>query len=212
VKIVGMVGFALMSVLVAGARARAGGGETRATVVYDDAATEMVGTRLEGAELWVTTRDLTRATRFELKPQGVCRDELCFPLPRERRGEYVREDGGTLWFDLTAFARLVGQPYAYQAVVGAKENSGSLTPPKDAAIGDEDRAASRGLAGGAKTVRPEGRGYNSGIWYFGLRGDQRQGLASLTAPEFTLPDMAGAMHSLAEFRGKKILLVTWASW
>ncbi len=28
--------------------------------------------------------DLKRATRFEVKPQGVCRDELCFPLPKAR--------------------------------------------------------------------------------------------------------------------------------
>ena len=49
-------------------------------------------------------------------------------------------------------------------------------------------------------------------WYFGLRDDQRQGLASLNAPDFTLPDLAGQRHSLSDFRGKKVLLVTWASW
>jgi hypothetical protein len=49
-------------------------------------------------------------------------------------------------------------------------------------------------------------------WYFGLRSDQRQGLASLQAPDFMLPDMSGKTHSLSDFRGKKILLVTWASW
>jgi hypothetical protein len=50
------------------------------------------------------------------------------------------------------------------------------------------------------------------MWYFGQRADQRQGLASLQAPNFTLPDMAGNIHSLGDFRGKKVLLVTWASW
>jgi hypothetical protein len=49
-------------------------------------------------------------------------------------------------------------------------------------------------------------------WYFGLRADQRQGLASLQALDFTLPNMAGKMHSLSDYRGKKVLLVTWASW
>jgi hypothetical protein len=146
---------------------------TRATVVYEDVATEIAGALVEGAELWVTTGDLTRATRFELKPQGVCRDELCFPLPKARRGEFVREEGGTTWLNLTAFAALVQQPVA------------------------RDVAAS--------------------AWYFGLRADQRlgsagQGLSSLTAPDFSLPDMAGKAHSLADFRGKKVLLVTWASW
>ena len=183
----GMVGVGLMAMLVAGADAHgadARAAETRATVVYEDVATELPAARVDGAELWVTTADLTRATRFELKPQGVCRDELCFPLPKARREAFVREEGGARWFHLTAFAALVQQPVA------------------------RDVAAS--------------------AWYFGLRADQRLGSGasgsaagggqaaqeevSLKAPNFTLPDMAGKAHSLADFRGKKVLLVTWASW
>jgi cytochrome c-type biogenesis protein len=45
-----------------------------------------------------------------------------------------------------------------------------------------------------------------------LRSDQRQGLSSFDAPDFTLPDMNGNTHSLSDFRGKKVLLLTWASW
>jgi len=37
-------------------------------------------------------------------------------------------------------------------------------------------------------------------------------LDSLEAPDFTLPDVAGRMHSLSDYHGKKVLLVTWASW
>jgi hypothetical protein len=37
-------------------------------------------------------------------------------------------------------------------------------------------------------------------------------LASLEAPEFTLPDLAGRRHSLSAYRGKKVLLVAYASW
>ena len=36
--------------------------------------------------------------------------------------------------------------------------------------------------------------------------------ASLEAPDFTLPDLAGRLHSLHEHRGKKVLLASWASW
>ena len=43
-------------------------------------------------------------------------------------------------------------------------------------------------------------------------GDQRQQLSSLQAPDFTLPDLQGKPHRLSDFHGKKILLVTWASW
>jgi len=51
------------------------------------------------------------------------------------------------------------------------------------------------------------------VWYFGVRAEEQNGyLASLEAPNFTLPDLNGKPHSLADFRGKKVLLVTWASW
>ncbi len=41
------------------------------------------------------------------------------------------------------------------------------------------------------------------------RGDA---LASLVAPDFTLPDLDGNLHSLGDQRGKKVLLVAYASW
>jgi len=144
--------------------------DSHATVVYDDVATDInLPMQDQADQLWITTPDLTRATRFEIKPQGVCRDELCFPLPKAKKQEFLRKGSGSgELFNLTAFAGLVHQPVAH------------------------DDATS--------------------TWYFGLRSDQRQGLASLRAPDFTLPDMQGKMHSLSDFRGKKVLLVTWASW
>jgi hypothetical protein len=142
--------------------------EIRATIIYDDVATEINPANEEGDRLWITIADLTRATGFEVKPQGVCRAELCFPLPKSRKQEFLRKSAGKQWFNLLAFAQLVKQPVAH----------------------DEALAT----------------------WYFGLRSDQRQTLASLQAPDFTLPDMQGKLHSLSDFRGKKVFLVTWASW
>lgn len=142
--------------------------QVRATIVYDDVATEVTSASAETPQLWISTADLTRATRFELKPQGVCRDQLCFPIPKARASEFIRKDSTTTHFNLLAFAQLVNQPVAH------------------------DEALS--------------------TWYFGLRSDQRESLSSLQAPDFTLPDMVGKMHSLHDFRGKKVLLVTWASW
>jgi len=37
-------------------------------------------------------------------------------------------------------------------------------------------------------------------------------LASLQAPDFTLPDLTGQQHSLSDYQGKKVLLVVYASW
>lgn len=49
--------------------------------------------------------------------------------------------------------------------------------------------------------------------YLGVPARARaDALASLEAPDFTLPDLGGRAHSLSESRGKKVLLVVWASW
>jgi hypothetical protein len=153
---------ALMVTLPAAAR------ELRTTIVYDDVATDVISNGDAADQLWITTADLKRATRFEVKPQGVCRDMLCFPLPKSKQQSFVREESGKKFFNLTAFAQLVHQPVAHDAALAT--------------------------------------------WYFGLRSDQRQGLSSLQAPDFTLPDIHGKPHKLSDFQGKKILLVTWASW
>ena len=40
----------------------------------------------------------------------------------------------------------------------------------------------------------------------------RSGLAKGIAPDFTLPDLSGKEHSLSSFKGKKVLLIAYASW
>ena len=42
--------------------------------------------------------------------------------------------------------------------------------------------------------------------------DQAAQMANLEAPDFTLPDLEGTLHSLSEHRGKKVLLIAYASW
>jgi AhpC/TSA family len=50
-------------------------------------------------------------------------------------------------------------------------------------------------------------------WCFGeAAAERKRMLTSLDAPDFSLPDLEGKMHSLSEYRGKKVLLVSWASW
>lgn len=49
--------------------------------------------------------------------------------------------------------------------------------------------------------------------YLGVPAAERAAaLASLQAPDFTLPDLSGRPHSLSAQRGKKVLLVAYASW
>jgi hypothetical protein len=51
------------------------------------------------------------------------------------------------------------------------------------------------------------------IWVLGTGARERANvLRSLEAPDFALPDLGGRLHSLSDHRGRKVLLVTWASW
>jgi len=50
-------------------------------------------------------------------------------------------------------------------------------------------------------------------WVLGeSAADRSAQLQSLEAPDFTLPDIDGKMHSLSDYRGKKVYLCSWASW
>lgn len=148
--------------------------KTQRTIIYEGIITEVAAapasvSASDSADLWVKLADMKRATRFEIKPQGICRDELCFPIPKARKHAFLKKRGALTWFNMSEFARLVRQPVAY----------------------DTEHAT----------------------WFFGPRADEQNGyLTTLAAPDFTLPDMNGKLHSLSKFRGKKVLLVTWASW
>src|SRR4030095_7745406 len=161
--------FLVCAGLIASAVSTSSADNLRTVVIYDGIPTEVSASPEASKDLWITMDDLKRATGFVVKPQGVCRDELCFPLPAKRKDEFISKRGKATWFNLSAFATLVKQPAA--------------------------------------------RDEKNSTWYFGKREDERGTyLASLEAPNFTLPDINGKMHSLADYRGKKVLLITWASW
>ncbi len=53
----------------------------------------------------------------------------------------------------------------------------------------------------------------AGIWSFGMVPHTRKAfLASAMAPDFALKDRNGDVVRLTDFRGKKVLIITWASW
>jgi hypothetical protein len=139
------------------------------TVIYDGLTSSLSGAVSEPENLWVTLPDLTRATRFVLKPQGACLDEFCVPIPKSRAAAFLRSQDHQKLFNLAELARTLKQP----------------------AIHDDTNA----------------------IWLFGSRpGSLMEVANTLEAPDFTLPDWKGISRSLHEFRGKRLLLITWASW
>ena len=83
-----------------------------ATITFNENVSSAPSAETSGDSLWLSLLDLTKAAGWELKPEGVCRDEVCIPVPEERRGQLLRGEGGASRFNLTEFARLVEQPLA----------------------------------------------------------------------------------------------------
>lgn len=133
-------------------------------IIYGENVTKGVDAETKNG-LWLSARDLKRVSGFELKREGFCKGEQCYPVPPERKTEF---EGGSR-YNLAALAELIGQPV----------------------VADEVHH----------------------VWCFGEASENRKrALTSLEAPDFSLPDLEGRTHSLSEHRGKKILLVSWASW
>ena len=73
-----------------------------------------------------------------------------------------------------------------------------------------DASAIEALAAGD---RPLAVDREEGVAFLGVPAPVRAArLASLEAPDFRLPDLDGRAHSLSEHRGRKVLLVAYASW
>jgi hypothetical protein len=139
------------------------------TVLYQERESTAERAEPQGEELWLTLPELTAVSGWQLKPEGVCKDEACVPVPDARRSALIREGSTGALFNLTEFARWIEQPFAY----------------------DEKNA----------------------VWYFGPAAwDWKDRLASRLAPDFSLPDLEGHVHTISELRGKKLLLLFWASW
>ena len=85
-----------------------------------------------------------------------------------------------------------------------------IVPSRDALVrdGGVDLPTLAGVLG-----RPRALDVDAGAACLGAAAEARAArLRSLDAPDFALPDLAGRQHALSGFRGKKVLLLAWASW
>lgn len=122
---------------------------------------------VESDHLWLSEAALPAVTGFERKPEGLCLDELCIPMPADGSWESTRE--GIRFIDLSAFASQIGQPL----------------------VRDEEHD----------------------VWSLAQAPVLRSmKLEAGLAPDFVLPDRQGVPVRLSDLRGKKVLLLTWASW
>jgi hypothetical protein len=135
---------------------------TRFTLIDGDRATE-VDAAIAGDSVRLSAGDLRHATGWELRPEGLCRGDVCVPV---RDAAALAGPEGV---DIAAFARALDRPLALDAA---------------------ERAGALGTAAAERSAR----------------------LATLEAPDFRLPDLDGRLHALSEHRGKKVLLIAYASW
>jgi hypothetical protein len=118
---------------------------------------------IDAVRVYLTPAAVHATLGWELKPQGLCKDDRCVPV--RGRAALVTDAG----IDLAEFATLLSRPLA---------------------IDVDERVACLGASALDRSAQ----------------------LASLDAPDFTLPDLNGRMHALSDYRGKKVLLVAYASW
>src|SRR5277367_4437318 len=98
-------------IVASGAAVLARGATTTTTVLYGERSTAVDKIRPDEKDLWVRKADLPRINDFEVKPQGACRNDVCIPIPKDMaKGE---------WFNLTGFARKVGESVVSDSTVHA---------------------------------------------------------------------------------------------
>ncbi len=131
--------------------------------ILDDGRAVAVAATMSRNRVRLSADTLQNALGWELKPQGLCRNDRCVAITGQ--ADLVTDDG----VDLAGVAALLDRPLALDV---------------------DARAACFGAAAADRAAR----------------------LASLEAPDFTLPDLAGRRYTLSDYRGKKVLLVAYASW
>ena len=117
----------------------------------------------QSGKLSVSNSVLEQATGWSLKPEGLCRDQVCVPV---RNVEALIKNDQV---DLAEFARLVSQ----NIVIDVQR--------KVVALGEQAQ----------------------------IRGTE---MATLEAPDFTLPDIHGRQVSFSDYNRRKRLLLAWSSW
>lgn len=129
---------------------------------------------------------------------------------RGMRAVDARVDGERLWMDGAALEAATGWALGPEGL--CREDACIPLPPgrqEDCVQGGRVDATAVWRHLGNPVVHDDARE----VWVLGEGADEREAtLASLVAPDFTLPDANGRPHSLSDYRGKKVLLVSWASW
>lgn len=83
-----------------------------ATIICDEQPLHFERALAQSNALWLDAAELKRLTRWELKPEGLCRGEMCVPIPPGRESEFASKRDGAPMLNFSALADLMGKPWA----------------------------------------------------------------------------------------------------
>lgn len=118
--------------------------------------------------------------------------------------------GGDLWLSADDLARATGWELKAQGFC-----RGERCVPVPPGARDEFLAPDGhvNLSAFARSIGQPGASDEAhGVWAFPRRAAAPAPAYGALAPEFSLPDLDGTLHRLSDYRGSKVLLLSWASW
>ena len=80
-------------------------------ILHEQRETEVRPLSRHDEGLWLSPVDLERATGFELKPEGLCRDAICVPVPKGRHA-FAKDNA----IDVAGLWRHLGHPVVHDTV------------------------------------------------------------------------------------------------
>ena len=83
-----------------------------ATVLHEQSETSCPMARAQNDDLWMAASEVEAATGWSMKPEGLCRGDLCVPVPPGSRADYVTDDA----INIAAFWRRMGHPVVRDSV------------------------------------------------------------------------------------------------
>jgi hypothetical protein len=81
------------------------------TVLHEQSETNCSTARAAGQNLWIGVRELEKATGWSMKRQGLCRGDVCVPVPAGQAADYLAGDA----VNAAAFWRRMDNPVVCDA-------------------------------------------------------------------------------------------------
>jgi len=83
-----------------------------ATIIHDDKLLHFERAIVDSNAIWLDAAELKKLAGWEFKPEGICRGDLCVPIPPGRENEFTSKSDGAAWINFGALADQMGKPWA----------------------------------------------------------------------------------------------------